>query len=189
LEHVVEHERRALGGREAFEHGEQRGAHGFVERHSIGRVRGHAARRGRARCELERRILGRCFAPRARRAEVVEAEASDDDDEPTAHVLDAVEVLPGEAHEGLLHHVLGSTEVAEHAEGDIEKMAMLALCDLTDAGIERAGGHGDPLVSVLRTRMYFREDDVALRNVTGMRSAGVGGRRVTFASPISSSAC
>ncbi len=77
---------------------------------------------------------------------MVETEASDDDHQPAADVVDGVEVGAGEAHEGLLHHVLGSTEVPEHPEGDVEQVAALDPGDVTDTGIESDALHGHPPV-------------------------------------------
>ena len=47
VEHVVQHERGALGGRELLEHGQQRVADALVERHAVGRI-GVAPRPARA---------------------------------------------------------------------------------------------------------------------------------------------
>src|SRR5437764_234049 len=54
-----------------------------------------------------------------------------------AHVVDGVEVGTSEPDEGLLHHVLGQADVAEHTEGDVEDALSLTPRDVGDARIER----------------------------------------------------
>ena len=166
----MQHEHSALGGREVFEHREQRGAHSVVERHPVGRI--DIVIRGRRReiRERERRVLSRCFPPRARRLQVVETETPDDDHEPAANIVDAVEIATCEANESLLDHVLGQADVAQHPKGDVDEMAALVSCNFADTGIERGSRHGDPLIRVPLSTGPYQEDEMAAPIVTASRS-------------------
>jgi hypothetical protein len=54
-------------------------------------------------------------------AEDIEAKTTHDDNAPPADILDFVDVSPEEAGEGILDHVLGVGDVAEHAEREVDK--------------------------------------------------------------------
>ena len=120
LEHVVEDEDGALGRRQPFQDEVQGQADAVVERDPVGGVDG-AVRRPVA----DRRLgLGRVAAIGP---QPVETEPADDDHQPSAHVVDPVDVGPHEAGEGLLDDVFGLAEVAEHPEGDVEHVTAVAF--------------------------------------------------------------
>ena len=103
-EHVVQHERETLGGRQRLEHDEQRQPDGVGQQRlvlGIDAVRAADDRLGDA--DRVERIL----APRAPRLQLVQADPRDDGGEPAAEVLDRVGVGAVEPQPGLLDGVVG----------------------------------------------------------------------------------
>ncbi len=111
-EHVVEHERRALGRRQRLEHDEQGEAHLVAAQGDLlrARVRGHD-RLGQPRPDVG-------LAPHARGLQRVQAEAGDGGDQPPLEVADRVGVDALEPQPRVLQHILGFGDAAELAVRD-----------------------------------------------------------------------
>jgi len=106
LEHVVEHERETLRGREGVEHDEHRepdrvGKHGFL----LGLEPAFGRDDGVRDVDLERFL-----APDAARSQHVQAHPRDDRGEPPAEVLDLARVRAADAQPRVLHRVVGLGE-------------------------------------------------------------------------------
>jgi hypothetical protein len=69
----------------------------------------------------------RILAPRLPRPQLVEREARDDGRKPAAHVLDRLGVGAVDAQPGLLEHVVGIGERAQHAVGDCPQVPPVSL--------------------------------------------------------------
>jgi hypothetical protein len=108
-EHVVQHERHPLGGRQRVEDDEQRAPDRVGDGRLVGRAR--ASRHGVVR------LLDGVLPPRSAGAQPVEADAGDDRRQPAAEVVDAVRVAAGEPQPGVLHGVVGLALRAEHPVG------------------------------------------------------------------------
>src|SRR5205814_3622396 len=98
------------------------------------------------------RPLRSVLAAGAPRAQLVQAQATHDHDEPSPNVVDLVNVDAEEPDERLLHDVLGFADAPEHAEGDVEQVAAVSLPEVRQAGV------GDLI--------HTGEDDAAASNVT-----------------------
>ena len=129
-EHVVEDERDSLGRRQLGHHDLQRQPHLVVQRDAVSRIHVWCCRRGEV-------VQGSGASPLpVRRAQPVEAEAAHDDGEPSAHVVDLVEVLVDESREGLLHGVFRFVHAAEHPKGDVEEVAVVVTPGATEPSVE-----------------------------------------------------
>ncbi len=108
-EHVVEDERETLRGVECLEHHEKRQAHGVGEHDRVARVDGLAGhdRIGHSRLEG-------LLAPRAPRAQHVEAHAGRDGGQPPIGVVDARRARLAHPQPGLLERVVCLARRAEH---------------------------------------------------------------------------
>ena len=72
-------------------------------------------------------VVERLLALAPGRPKLIEAQAADDGEQPRPHVVDLVEAGALQPDERLLDDVFGLTEVAEHAQRNIEDVpAMLA---------------------------------------------------------------
>jgi hypothetical protein len=113
LEDVVEDEDGALGGCEPFQDEVEGDTDAVVEGHPVGGVDGPGLG------PVAERLVGggrmAAFGPQP-----VEAQPADHDHQPSPDVVDLVDVGPGQPGEGLLDHVLGLGDVAEHPEADVE---------------------------------------------------------------------
>src|SRR4051794_26138617 len=107
VEYVVQHERRALGGGELLEHGQERIAHRLVQRDPVRRViRYQWLREPRADIGL---------APRPSRAQAVEGDPGHDRRKPAVEVLDRLRIRAVQPQPRLLHDVLRLAHVAQLA--------------------------------------------------------------------------
>ncbi len=70
------------------------------------------------------------------RAESIETEPAHDDREPSAHVIDLVEVLFDEPNEGLLHNVLRLADAAKHPKRDVQQVAVVVTPGATQSSVE-----------------------------------------------------
>jgi hypothetical protein len=114
VEHVMQHERQALGRAQALQHDEQRhadrvGHHRLLLRAVGGRLLDEGL--GQPRADV-------LHAMRLARPQHVQADPPDDGGQPRSHVDDRARVAAAEAQPGLLHGVLGLGDRAEHAVGD-----------------------------------------------------------------------
>ena len=81
------------------------------------------------RCRAVGAVVEWFLALASGRAKLVQAQAADHGEQPRPHVVDLVEVGARQSDERLLDDVLGLTEVAEHAQRDVEDVpAMLPPC-------------------------------------------------------------
>ena len=106
----MQHERRALRGRELLEHGQQRVADRLVERDAVRRVVRHE------RLREPRTDVG--LAARASGPQAIEREPGDDRRQPAVEVLDRLRVRALQPQPRLLHDVLRLADVAELAVGE-----------------------------------------------------------------------
>lgn len=119
----MQHERQALGGRQRFEHDQERDPDG-VGHHDVA-LRTLVQRRGHDRLrQPSARVV---LASRPARPEHVEADPPDDDGEPTAKVIGASRVPPIEPDPRLLHGVVGFADRAEHPVSDPAQVRALVL--------------------------------------------------------------
>ena len=110
----MQHEHAAFGRAEPLQHDEQGQAHGVVERDPVGRVRQFGLG---DRDELDLGGVVRALAPGPGRADLVQAQAAGDHDQPAAQVLDLSGIRPQQPAERLLHHILRRPDLAQHPEG------------------------------------------------------------------------
>ena len=120
LEDVVQHERCALGRGESLQHHRQREADRVVEGDAVGGVDGGGGGDAVEHCRAIVAVVEWFLALAPGRAKLIQAQAADHGDQPRPHVVDLVEVGAGQSDERLLDDVLGLTEVAEHAQRDVE---------------------------------------------------------------------
>jgi hypothetical protein len=92
----------------------------------------------------------------ATRPQPVEAQPAGDDDQPPAHVVDLVAVGADQAGVGLLHDVLGFTEVAEHPEPDVEQVTSVATPGMVELDVHVDGLGCRTAVHVVAPRIVWR---------------------------------
>jgi hypothetical protein len=112
-EHVVQHERQALGRRQRLQHHEQ----GEADRVGQQRLVLGIEPLRRAHDRVGHVDVERLLAPRAPRAQHVQRHARDDRGQPTTEVVDLARLRAAEADPRLLHGVFGLAERPEHAVG------------------------------------------------------------------------
>ena len=115
VEHVVQHEGGAFGGGQAIEHHAEGPGHLVVERDPIGRIGTAGRSHGPARRHRRLTRLAGHLAAHVGRPHAIERNVADDDGQPSAQVVDGVDVGPGEAAERVLHDVLGLGAAADDA--------------------------------------------------------------------------
>ena len=135
-EHVVQHERRALGGAQLLQHDQQRHADAVVQRHPVGRV-GVVAGNLEQGLREPRADVG--LVARPRRPQLVQTQAGDDDDEPAADVVELAEVLAHQSRERLLDDVLGVRQAAQHPVGHVQQQPAVLLPDEDEFSVVRDG--------------------------------------------------
>ena len=121
IEHIVQEQGGALGGREPLQdhedgHGEL--LDGFQARHS----------RFRERDRLGQAVAAALFAPRPRRVELVQAEPRHHRHQERPRRVD-LDLASVPAQPGLLHHVLGTPHVSQHAIREREHRGPVELED------------------------------------------------------------
>ena len=151
-EHVVQHEGEPLGRRQRLEHDEQREADRVGEQRlllGVGLVVDAHDRLGQPAADV-------VLAPRAPRAQHVEAHAPDDRREPAAEVRHGRRVGAAQAQPRLLHRVLGLADRAEHPVGDRPQVRPVRLELLRPASSRSSTSH--PSVGI---RHRIDESDAA----------------------------
>ena len=141
-EHVVQDEGEALGGGQRLEHDEQGEPDRVGQLGLVGRVGVLAGADDR----LGQRRAHEVLAPRAARAQHVQAHAADDRRQPAAQVVDRLGVGAAEAQPRLLDGVVGLAQRAEHPVGDRAQVRPVLLELLGLVLVARPRSH--PLVGV-----------------------------------------
>jgi hypothetical protein len=130
-EDVVKHERRPLGRAELFEDDHQGHAHRVVEGDPICEI-------DVGTCDVDDRLrepradvgpLDPLMGPKA-----IDAQPGGHRDEPTADVVEGLDIDGEEPAVRILHRVLGIVNAAEHPVGDIEHSPAVLAPDLVDPG-------------------------------------------------------
>ncbi len=123
VEHVVQHERQPLGGRQPLQDDEQRHPDRVGEQRLLFRVDRLCSRRVRGGIRLVERLLGSGAAGPQR----VQTDARDDGRQPAPHVAYVGDVGAVHPQPCLLNGVLGLGQRAQHAVGDRTEMRPVLL--------------------------------------------------------------
>ena len=130
-EHVVHHERHALGGGERIEHHEQSHADRLIERQTVQWIRmRHGGERRTVRQRFREPLPHVALAPHPRRSQHIEADAAGDTREPRGRVADPGAFLDRQSippHVGLLHGIFRIGHRAEHPVGQSEQRAAFCI--------------------------------------------------------------
>ena len=120
LENVVQNECHPLCGTEAFEHDEQRQPDLIIEGHPVSRIDGRRS----VGVVLLGHVL-RALATRRGRLDVIQTQPAGHHDQPATLVVDIGNGCLQQPKEGLLHHIFGRPDVAEHTKCQVHQIGAM----------------------------------------------------------------
>jgi hypothetical protein len=138
----MKNEDHALGRAEALQQDQQRQADAVIQGDPVGGV-GQPVLGGRGN-ELDLGGVVGAFPASPGGPDPVQAQAAGHHDQPAPLVLDLADVRGQQAGERILHGILGGTDVAEHAEGEIDQVGAVLPERLDDLRAVARLAHDHP---------------------------------------------